>query len=250
MMELTNRHPGEVTGAWLLIRSTTEVEQLRDQLNRARMPLKGLYRAWIHVTDALTGLCASLLAEGRTADRETIERTIAIASRIPRYRDTDEKARIGAMVGKLRTRGVPKQLAQRCVNATDLTLAELISRLQAEREEGDRDAIVRTLAIGKASRLLPAIRVLENRSSAGRWDPIAIGILRQRYLDLLGEAVRRTPVGAQMRLRSDRLAHKLLWGGTLRNVATVLDGVLAEPPDISAFLVAEERVRVAISELG
>ena len=251
MVDLTNRHPGEVTGAWLLARRAFKAEALHTALSKPDIPLEGTYRGWILVADALAGLCARWLCEGGPRPSpERLERTAALLGRIPRYRDRDDKARVEGMVSGLEARGVPRALAQRCVNTTDLTLAELIEGLLTERPESDRDAIVRTLAIGKATRLLPAIRVLESRPSTGRWDPIALGILRQRYLTLLKEAVRRTPVGAEIRLRSDRLSHKLLWDGPLREVASVLDAVLAEPPDVSAFLVAEERLRVAINGIG
>lgn len=251
MMDLTNRSPGEVTGAWLLARKAFKVNALRSSLKKNGVPLDGQYRAWIYVADALAGVCASWLATGGPRpSQDMLESTATILSRIPRYRDRDEKARIAGHVATLEARGVPTPLATKCVNTTDLTLAELIARLQVERKESDRDAIVRTMAIGKATRILPAIRVLETRSSTGRWDPIALGILRQRYLSLLAEAVRRTPIGAELRLRSDRLAHKLLWeDGPLRDVASVMDAVLAEPPDVSAFLVAEERLRGAMSKV-
>jgi glutamate dehydrogenase len=251
MLDLTNRHPGEVTGAWLLARHAFGIDTLQNALGKSEVPLEGQYRAWIYVADALGGVCASWLADGDPRpSQEMLDATSNILGRIGRYRDRDEKARIQGHIAGLEARGVSRSLAAKCVNTTDLTLAELIARLQAERGEGDRDAIVRTLAIGKATRILPAIRVLETRSSTGRWDPIALGILRQRYLTLLADAVRRTPVGAELRLRSDRLAHKLLWSGPLREVARIMDAVMAEPPDVSAFLVAEERLRGAISNIG
>ena len=243
LLDLTGRTPAEILGAYYSVCRGFKIHGLRRQLGASGSDLAGLYRAWIHASDGILGLCATWLAPGRAIpDEEGLERIRAVHARIPRLRGRDEQARIRSLVAAMTQRSVPRALADRCVHITDLSLASEIAAMQAETGDSDRDAIVRYMAIGKASGLLGAIRTLELRPAGGRWDSVAIGILRTRYLGLLATLVRKTELGNELRLSSDRLAHKLSWG-TLKDVAAVMASILKDEPDVGAYLVAEERLR-------
>ena len=102
--------------------------------------------------------------------------------------------------------------------------------------------MVRYLAVGNASRVLGAIKTLESRPAKGRWDPMAMGILRNRYYDLLQGLVDKVKVGPELRLSVDRVAHQLYWN-QLKSQADEMDSILGEAPDLGALLVAEDRMR-------
>ncbi|HJN75483.1 MAG TPA: NAD-glutamate dehydrogenase [Myxococcota bacterium] len=243
LLDLTGRHPVEILGAYFQVRESFNIDQLRRQINAAGSDLGGRYRAWIRVSGGILGLCATWLAPGRgIPDADGIDRIRAILARLPRLRGRDEQARVGGLAKVLVQRGLPKAVAERCVNATDLTLASEIAAMQVETGDSERDAIVRYQAIGQASGLLSAIRAIEDRSASGRWDSVAIGILRTRYLALLTDLVRKTELGNELRLSSDRLSHKLSWG-PLQEVSGVMSSILKDEPDVGAYLVAEERLR-------
>ena len=141
--------------------------------------------------------------------------------------------------------GMGDTVAERIAALTDLTVASEIARVQEANNDSLRDAIVRYLAIGNASRLLPAIRTMETRRGSGPWDEVAGGILRARYFSLLREVVLRTSLGAELKLGVDRASFRL-GRGALKDVGRMVDHVLGAAPDVGALLVAEERLRAAI----
>jgi len=110
------------------------------------------------------------------------------------------------------------------------------------------NSITRYLAIGEASRILPVIRALETRRARGGWDPVATGILRNRYVMLLRQLCDAVAVGPEVRLGVDRLAVRL-GRGVLSELQAEMDRVLGgEQQNLAALLVAEERVRARLAE--
>ena len=107
------------------------------------------------------------------------------------------------------------------------------------------NVIVRYLAIGEASRLLPSIRALLVRPTQDRWDPVAMGILRNRYTLLMRQLFAQVPVGDDAKLGIDRLAQNLARQGTgpLAGLQAEMDQILGDDPGLATLLVAEERVR-------
>ena len=106
---------------------------------------------------------------------------------------------------------------------------------------------MRYLSLGEASRLLPAIRALESRKAEGGWDPVAIGILRNRYILLLRSLQDAVDVSHEVRLGVDRVATRL-GRGDLKSLRQLMAHLLGDHPGVSALLVAEERVRAWIGD--
>ena len=129
-----------------------------------------------------------------------------------------------------------------------LTIAREITLLN-DGDDSDaslRDVTVRYLAVGTASRLLHAIRIVEDRQGAGTWDATALGILRTRYYGLLRSLAARTELSPeQQRLGAERVAFYLSRDG-MKNIADLVDNILGSAPSVGALLVAEERLRAAI----
>ena len=102
-----------------------------------------------------------------------------------------------------------------------------IATLRVEMGDSVRDAIVRYLAIGNASGLLPAVHRIERRRGVGQWDQLAIGILRSRYISLLRELVRRTPLESELKLGVDRASFRLS-RGSLSSIGKTVELIVGE----------------------
>ena len=93
---------------------------------------------------------------------------------------------------------------------------------------------------------------LSTRPAAGQWDPIATGILYNRFHAQLRAAVVNTPPDSRA-TTVDKLEPKLA-RGHLREVREQVDRVLGQnedhSPGAAALLVLEERVDGAIRRLG
>ncbi|MCB9796888.1 MAG: NAD-glutamate dehydrogenase [Alphaproteobacteria bacterium] len=246
LIDLTHRHVGEIAGAFLRASAAFDLGTLRREISRGVDALDGRYHAWIAITDGLQRLLAAWLAPGELAVSDTeIRRTVHILGRIPGLRSRSEADISEHRITSLLNKGVPRELALQAASMGDLTLAREIVLMQGRTHDSDRDAIVRYLAIGEASGLLSAIRALEARRTAGAWDPIASGILRTRYFQLLRNLLETTPLGAELKLGTDSLVLELR-NGKLRAIAQDMDAILGDVADLGAFLVAEERLRAAV----
>jgi len=243
LTELTGRHPVEITGAYLRLSEALNLQGVRDELGASRTNASTRYQAWIHVADGVLGLLAAWLAadEAPITD-EVIEGTLEIAKVMARSRSQSINDHLQSYIENLKAKGLSKTLATRCVTMRHLTIAREIALVRARTGDTARNAVVRYLAVGGASRLLPTVRMIEGRQAAGRWDPLALGILRRRYLHLLRDVVGRIELGPELRLGVERVAHKLYWGA-MKDLATTLEAILGDTPDLGAFLVAEARAR-------
>ena len=136
---------------------------------------------------------------------------------------------------------IPASIAARVVALDELVTAREIALLGGQNKDPNYD-IVRYLAVGNASRILPALRALATRRTQGRWDVLALGILRNRFLGLLRQLASGISLGSQTQIGVDRVAVKLRVGA-LGGLQAEMDQVLGDQPDVSTLLVAEERIR-------
>ena len=246
LMELTGRSASDIAVTWLRAADALELGQLRKAFGGSGAKLDGLYRAWIFVANGLWGLMGACLAPGQPELTEgELEDVVRILGRMSRLRPQEAQQAHARRVKHLLDKGVPKALAQRCPGFLDLTVAREIAALQRENGDSDRDAIVRYLAIGQASRLLPTIAAMESQQGSGPWDFVANGLLRSRYLTLLRQLCQKVELGGELRLSVDRAAHRLYWDGGLRGFADTMQSILGDSPDTAAYFVAEERLRAS-----
>ncbi len=242
LIELTSAHPTRILAATLQVSEALGLPEIRTRLGASGAPLEACYEAWRHVSNGLLGLLSSWLAPG--AEPPGADCLAKIGEVLRSMARSRHKTTNGAEEARqaLIKRRVPKALASRCVAMGNLSLAREIATCQKIHGDKTRDAVVRYLAIGKASRVLGAIHALEAHRASGRWDPLATGILRNRYFKLLATLVEKVEVGHELRLSVDRAAHQLYWN-KLKTQADALDAILGDAPDLGAFLVAEERIR-------
>jgi glutamate dehydrogenase len=245
--ELTGAPIVEIARTWTMVMEGLQAGALKAEV--FALPPAAAYPAWVELTDAVQHLCSVWLAPGEPgADKEPMEPILAALNVLRGLPGTAHSTRLEARVDALLRSDVPAAIATKLAGLSKLTTAREVVRTAGGRDL--TDAAVRYLAVGEASRLLPAIRALEARRAESGWDPIAIGILRGRYIRLLRELAIAVEVDEELSLGVDRVATRL----ALRRLAglrEMVDHILGDQPGIPALLVAEERVRGWLArELG
>ena len=245
MLDLNPRHPGEIMGGWLRGAKAFRINALRAALNNTGAPLETRYEAWLKVTEGMMGLSASWMSPGASIpDMAHLERSQSLLSKVNRQIKA-LSSYDGSGIQSLVNKGLPQPLAAKVFASRSFTYASEIISLMKEGDS-ERDAIVRYLAIGEASGILGAVSSIESRAAAGKWDTVAMGMMRNRFLSLLRQVVQTTTLQpADLRMSTERLAHRLKWG-ELKAMRQSMDAVLARANAVGAYLVAEERVRALL----
>jgi glutamate dehydrogenase len=242
LSELTGRPVVDISRAWYTAMDLVGAADILKAIRKSDAAIEARYRAWISVTDAVQGLVAAWLAAGEAGpDAEDLDAIKAALAKVAKAKGSELETRLRTRADAHIERGIPDRVADRIAALGELTTCREVARLH---QEGDRlsATLTRYMAIGEASRVLPAIHALQERVAEGGWDPVAIGILRNRYLHLMRALVGVVDVGAEVRLGIDRVATRL-GRGELKELMELMDHILGERPDIAALLVAEERVR-------
>jgi NAD-specific glutamate dehydrogenase len=241
--ELTGASAPAIARAWIHAMALIDAESLLSSIADSGTPLDVQYRAWSTATEAVFALISLWLSPGESvpdADQQTQIR--AVLEKMGPLSGSAHQEQLRERMEALSD--LPTALASRIAVLGDLTIAHEIVQLNSE---GALDnTIISYLSIGKSSRLLPTIQVLENRRAEGGWDPVAIAILRNRYLSQLRSLVRTIELGPELALGVDRVTLRLS-RGHLSALASEMESFLSDSSDIAALLVAEERIRAQIS---
>lgn len=240
LIELTDAPASTIARAWVQALDLIDAPALREEIRTCGASLDGQYRAWVAVTGAVWDLLALWLSPGESIPDASVRSEIqAVLEALPTLSGTLHQERFRQRAENLPE--IPADLARRIAVLGELTTASEIVGLP---EEGLNMSgqIVRYLSIGEASRLLPTIRALETRKASGGWDPVAISIIRNRYIHQMRALVRAFTLGEEAKLGVDRVTLRLT-RNRLADFARRMDTVLTDASDISALLVAEERLR-------
>jgi NAD-specific glutamate dehydrogenase len=245
--ELTGQPMVRIARSWYRALDLVDAEGIRRGLNDSGASLEVLYKAWVPVTQAVMGLVTLWLAPGEPGeDAEDTARIRSVLARLGEIPGTALESRLESRMDDLSGTPVPADVRRQIALLGELAAAREIARAWSDGESID-DAIVRYLSLGEASRLLPAVRALESRKARGGWDPVAIGILRNRYILLIRHLQDAVDVRREVRLGVDRVATRL-GRGVLKPLRVLMSHLLKDQPDVSALLVAEERVRAWIAD--
>jgi glutamate dehydrogenase len=240
--ELTGASAPAVARAWIHAMTLIDAENLLSSIADSGSSLDVQYRAWSTATAAVFSLISLWLSPGESvpdADQQTQIR--AVLEQLGSLSGTAHQEQLRERTEALE---LPDTLAARIAALGDLTIAHEIVQLHSG---GALDnTIISYLSIGKSSRLLPTIQVLEHRRAEGGWDPVAIAILRNRYLSQLRSLARTIDLGPEVALGVDRVTLRLS-RGHLAALASEMESFLSDSSDIAALLVAEERIRAQIS---
>jgi glutamate dehydrogenase len=247
MLDLTGASAGKVAGAWIAAMNLTDGGTLKSTLLAEKAHPEGAYLAWNLYTQGVTELVASWLAPGSAgAGGEDAGKFRDALSAIAATRDASDSASFAASVTRLATKGIGPAAAERIVNASNAALASEVCAVAGARQESILESASRYQAIGHASKLLPSLRSISARRGVGRWDPVALGILRLRYLTLLRDIAIRTPIGDELKLGTDRAAEALAVG-PIKEVARITDQIVGDAPDVASLLVGEQQIRAVLA---
>ncbi|MDP2304525.1 MAG: NAD-glutamate dehydrogenase [Pseudomonadota bacterium] len=246
MLDLTGASAGRVAGAWIAAMDLTGGDSLKATLLAEKANPEGAYLAWNLYTQGVAELVASWLAPGSAgAAGEHVERFGEALAAIAETRDAADSASFAASVSRLVSKGIAHDTAERIMNASNAALASEVCAVATARGEPILEAAGRYQAVGHASRLLPSLRSISARRGVGPWDPVALGILRLRYLALLREVAIRTPIGDELKLGTDRAAEALATG-PIREVARITEQIVGDAPDVASLLVGEQQIRAVL----
>ncbi len=246
LMDLSGASAGRVAGAWRRAMILTGADDLKRRLVAAQPRPEAAHRAWNAFVDGVQLLVAGWLAPGASGEEDST-RFHAALDAVAASRPRADQAATRASVDSLVEKGIPAALAAAIINRAFAVMASEVAKVAAARNEDIALAAVRYQAVGTASRLLSTMRAVSTRKGGGRWDPVAMGILTLRYQTLLRDLVINdtTPVEV-LQLGTDRAAETLAASGTLQAVASVVDRILGDSPDVAALLVAEQQIRASV----
>jgi glutamate dehydrogenase len=240
--ELTGANIARIASAWLHAYVLLGGPEIHTALSNSPAPYQSRYRAWIMVSDAMLELVVGWCTAGEAGpDATQKERIKEVLQRIGRIAGAAKDDRLASRVQTLVSREIPPRLARRIARLGEVSIAREVALLN-NGEESLGESLVRYLAVGEASRILPATRALTSRKSSGGWDPVATGILRYRYTCLLRSLIGVLPRDGDVRLGADRMAARLGLR-RLRDLQELLDHILGDQPCVAALLVAEARVK-------
>jgi glutamate dehydrogenase len=241
LLDLSGASAGKIAGAWRLAMGLLHGEDLKLELIAAKANPEGAHRAWCVFTEGVQNLMCSWLAPGATLQENPAEFAEALAS-VAASRTAPDRSLLQAQVSVLVDKGLPKSLATRIVDASDAAIANEVITVAKARGEPIPQAALRYQAVGTASRLLSVIRSMDSQKGGGRWDPVAMGILKLRYQAMLRDLVIRNKATDVLALGTDRAAEALA-AGELKDVGMVLDRIVGLQPEVASLLVAEQQIR-------
>ena len=242
VMELTGADAATVAGAWYDAADRLGARAFSQEIDAVDTELGARYRAWIDVTKAILSLVTLWLTPGEAGAAGEDPTAFAEAlARIGRMKGTALEARLDDRAAKHINRSMPKALAARIAVLGEVAVAREVARAWKEGTHVSSE-VTRYMAIGEASRILPAIRSMEALSAAAGWDSVAMGILRTRYILVMRNLLDAVDVGGEVRLGLDRVATGLS-RGALKELREEVAHIIGDQPQVSNLLVAEERVR-------
>ncbi len=245
MMDLTGASAARIAGAWCTAMAAVGGEELRRDLVACNARPEGAHRAWVQLTAGLSRLVASWLSPGHPGRADEAQFRAALAA-VAASRSLADAEAFRGHLETVTAKGIPAPLAAKVVGAADAAMADDIALIAGTLGKPIVDVAVHYQAVGHATRLLPALRLMSQRRANGRWDPVAFGILGLRYQSLLREIVATTPPVREAALGVDRAA-EVLGAGRLRQVGRIFEQIVGEQPDVGSVLVAEQQIRAVLA---
>ena len=252
-IETTAATVQEIATAYLKAQQLAEAAQVRTTLEELRtsVSLDALYRAWVMVDAGAREVARYWLSSsGRIPTDEELEEMTSAAQHVYELQHTEVLRRNADLAKTLADDDITADVALRILKSQYLNVALMVWAEAKRSESPFTEMVVRHLAIARASRLDQLLHDLQSRPAGGRWDPIALRILHNRYHNLLRALVGRTPIRGKIE-SVDKL-EPMLAKGALKDVRAQVDAMLGQSedlPSVATLLVLEERLAAAISRI-
>jgi len=252
-IESTGASVAEIAEAYLKAQHLAGTKSIRGTLEELRttVSLNHLYRAWI-LADRGTQEVAMywLSARGSIPADDLLDEMKHAARQVYELQSSDVLQRNRATLETLQANDIPKDAAERIVQAQYLNLALTVWAESKHSGIDFAEGAVRHLAIGRASRLQFVLDSLATRPASGRWDPIAMRLLYGRFHNQLRRLVGACPRNADDPSTVDEL-EPCLANGVLADVRVQVDELFEseDVPQLATLIVLEERIDAAIARL-
>jgi glutamate dehydrogenase len=243
----------DIATAYLKAQQLAEAAKVRTTLEELRtsVSLDALYRAWVMVDAGAREVARYWLSSsGRIPTDDELTEMTAAAQHVYELQHTEVLRRNTDLAKTLADDDITADVALRILKAQYLNVALMVWAEAKRSDSPFTEMVVRHLAIARASRLEQLLQDLQSRPAGGRWDPIALRILHNRYHNLLRALVGRTPIRGP--IDSVDTLEPMLAAGALRGVRAQVDAMLGqgdELPSVATLLVLEERLASAIARI-
>ena len=252
-VESTGRTVFDVVNAYLRAQRLARASDVRATLEelRSSVRLEALGRAWVQVDAGCREVAMFWLSSGTRPPTDAEVEEMAHAVNEVYELQADEVARRNAaVVARMRQDDIPERVATLVLKAQYLNIALMVWWQAKKLNISFREAVIRQLAAGRASRLQEIVDALGRRPTTGQWEPIAMRILVNRFSDRLRQLMIR--LGTDLPAVSvDDLEPRLV-AGPVADVRAQVDRLMppGAPLDLPALLVLEERLAGAIGRIG
>jgi NAD-specific glutamate dehydrogenase len=252
-VESTGRSVFSVVDAYLKAQRLAKSSDVRATLEELRtsVRLDVLTRGWVQFDAGCREVANFWLSSGTRppTDAELDEMASAVDD-VYALQSEDVARRNAATVDRMREDDIPERVATHVLKAQYLNLALMVWWHARKLNVSFRDAVVRQLAAGRASRLQELIDALGRRAASGQWEPIANRILVSRFTDRLRQLVVR--LGTEAPATTVDELEPWLAAGPLADVRAQVDRLMpaGAPLDLPALIVLEERLDGAIKRVG
>ncbi|MCA9569638.1 MAG: NAD-glutamate dehydrogenase, partial [Myxococcales bacterium] len=251
-METTGASVAAIATAYLKAQEIARAREVRSTLEELRtsVSLEALYTSWVRVDAGAQHVAGYWLsAHGRVPTDEELTTMREAAHQVYQLQASEVARRNASLLAELRDADIPDEVAHLILQAQYLNVALMIWA-EARRTGTDfPKMVVHHLAVARASGVQRVLEDLGARPAGGRWDPIALSILHNRFHQLLRQLVARTPMeaGASVDAVEARLRK-----GFLQDVRDQVDAMIGsdEVASVATLIVLEERIASAITRLA
>jgi glutamate dehydrogenase len=250
MIESSGRTVGEIAAAYVKAQELAGVPAVRAELETISIgdTLATRYKAWVRLDAGVREVVGQWMsAKGETPGDDAIAAMSKAVDIVCAAQPNDVAARDRDQIAEMVRAGLSEAVAARIAKAPYAAVA-IVLEGEARRSGSPLAALaVRHVAVGRATRLQDVLDDLARRPATGRWDPIALQILSNRYFNLQRKLVSRVKTEAG---GADELANSLATGSLAGMRATVDEMIGRDPtPSIASLIVLEERLAGAVARL-
>jgi glutamate dehydrogenase len=251
-MESTGRSVMDITNAFLKAQFLAQTPQVRTSLEELRTSVSrsDLHNAWINIDAGVRRVAKFWLSAlgDIPSDDQLAEMPTAIDT-VVALQSPEVKAANKQMRKQLRGAEIPNKVINQITRAQYLGTAIMVW-VESNRTDSAIEVVASThLAAVSACRLDEVLDLLSTCPASGRWEPIGVHILENRFQNHLRAIVRAT-IGKGDQTKVRKFA-KMLASGPLSDVRAQVDAILDgdTPASIATLMVLEARVAGAVARL-